>query len=189
MAVTGSGYQAWVTFLDRWRAGQADDARELPLLAEQDYPADSWSRLIRRMTEVLASRLRAWADGLLRAMAEARDEFEVARALTQSRQGLAVIRAVAAHPGLPPQLSRQLLDAVNEAISAAQQALLDNIESARRAGVDDRIVQARLRTLRDNPITVHTATAPRRTDAWSCDPSRPPRRQILIDPPPLRPEE
>ncbi|MGW3859355.1 hypothetical protein [Micromonospora arida] len=189
MAVTGSGYQAWVTFLDRWRAGQANDASGLPLLAEDDYPVDSWARLIRRLGDALASRLQAWAEGLLRAMAEARDEFEVARALTQSRQGLAVIRAVAAHPGLPHQLSRHLLDAVDEEIRSAQQALMENIESARRAGVDDRIIQARTRTLRDNPIFVNASPAPRRIDAWACDPSRPPRRQILIDPPPIRPEE
>ncbi|MGW5580233.1 hypothetical protein [Micromonospora chokoriensis] len=189
MAVNGSGYQAWVTFLDQWRAGQANDASGLPLLAEDDYPADSWARLIRRLRGALASRLQAWAEGLLRAMAEARDEFEVARALTQSRQGLAVIRAVAAHPGLPHELSRHLVEAIDEEIRSAQQALMENIESARRAGVDDRIIQARLRTLRDNPISVIASPALLRVDAWACDPSRPSRRQILIDPSPMHPEE
>ncbi|MFD6563611.1 hypothetical protein [Micromonospora profundi] len=184
VVVSGSGFQEWVAFLDRWRAGEVDDPRQLPPLAEDDYPADIWARLIGRMADALAFRLQTWADALLRAMAEARDEFEVARALTQSRRGLATIQAVAGHPGLPKQLAGQLRDAVDKQIRAAQQALMDGIESARRAGLDDRIVQARLRTLRDNPITVTASQAHRRVDAWACDPSRPTRRQIIIDRPP-----
>ncbi|WP_422733406.1 hypothetical protein ACN26Y_21585 [Micromonospora sp. WMMD558] len=189
MVVKGSGYQEWATFLERWQAGQARDPSGLPTLAEHDYPADGWARLVRRITEALARRLQAWADGLLSAMDSARDEFEVARALTQARHGLASIRAVAGHPGLPERLSRQLRDAVDEEIRSAQQALEDGVEAARRAGVDDRLAQTRLRTFRDNPLTVADPPAPFRADGWATDPTRPARRRVIVDPRPTQPEE
>ncbi|MEU8261543.1 hypothetical protein AB0C02_13100 [Micromonospora sp. NPDC048999] len=182
MAVNGGGYQEWAAFLERWRAGEENTSHWLPALAEQDYPADSWARLVARITQALSYRLQSWADALLRAMAAARDEFEVARALTQARCGLASIRAVAGHPGLPAELSRHLRDAVDEQIRSVQQALEDGIESARRAGVDGRVTQARLRTLRDNPITVTGAGRAARADGWAAEPTRPTRRRIIIGP-------
>ena len=149
MPVGDSGYQRWAAFLEQWRAGQPTDVSGLPSLAEHDYPQDVWGRLVTRLSEALAERLQAWADALVRAMAATRDEFEVARALIQARHGLASIRAVAGHSGLPGKLSRLLRGLVEEQIRSAQQALEESIEDARRARVDDRLIQARLRPLRD----------------------------------------
>ncbi|MET7806639.1 hypothetical protein [Micromonospora chersina] len=189
MVVKGSGYQEWATFLEQWRAGRPVDSRTLPPLAEQDYPGDSWVRLVRRITEALQDRLQAWVDALVRAVAEARDEFEVGRALTQARQGLVTIRGVAGHPGLPEALSRQLRDAVDEQIRSLQQALADGAEAARRDSADDRLIQARLRTIRDNPIDVTSRSACALGDGWATDPNRPTRRRIMTSPAPDRPED
>ncbi|MFI2712209.1 hypothetical protein ACH495_19000 [Micromonospora sp. NPDC018662] len=189
MSVDGSGYQRWATFLESWQSGAARDPHGLPHLAEDDYPADVWARIVRRVTEALDVRLASWADGLERDLASARDEFEVARALVQSRRGLAAIHTVAGHPGLPEPLPRQLRAAVDAQIHAAQRALEDGVEAARRAGVDDRQVQARLRTIRENALTVTAIPDPIHRAGRVATAPRQPRRRLIVDRPRDRSEE
>ncbi|MGC5031043.1 hypothetical protein [Micromonospora sp. DT229] len=180
MLVGDGGYQRWAAFLEQWRAGAAGDLTDLPTLVEQDYPAEVWLRLVTRLTDALAHRLQTWADALIDAMAATRDEFEMARALTQARRGLTTIRAVAGHPALPGKLARALRDQVDEQIRLVQRALEDGIDDARRAGLDDRLVEARLRTLRDNPLTVQDRSAA--GTGWAAAPAQSGRR-IIVDPP------
>ncbi|MBP1783351.1 hypothetical protein J3R08_003201 [Micromonospora sp. HB375] len=192
MSSADNGYQRWAKFLELWRSGEDADSRYLPPLAEDDYPADVWVRLVRRIVEAMATRLNAWERGLLQALLAAQDEFEVARALTQSRGSLTPIRALTGHPGLPADLSRQLRAEVDRQIRSVQRALEETVESAHRVGANDRLVQARLRTFRENAVTEVLVQAPGRRggwDGWATEPADRPRRRLIVRRHPDRSEE
>lgn len=179
---SGGHYRAWAEFLDRWQAGEQPEPGRLPQLGPEDFAGESWERLANRLTGALSRQLQSWADALTRAMAGARDEFGVARALGHARWGLRSIREVAGHPGLPEALREQLLAAVDRQVRSAQASLEAQVEQLRRDGVERRLVEARLRTLRDNPLTsaVPGASAPPGA-AWSSDPTAPRSRRVIVD--------
>lgn len=150
---SGGAYGAWADFLDRFAAGENADPSRLPALKPEDFPPDGWERFGRRLNEAVNDRMNGWAKNLVRAMGESRDEFGVGRALTQARDGARVVRALGRHPGLPPGLGDKLLRVIDSQIRQAQTDLEDGVEQDRRAGLPPRAVEARLRTLRDNPLT------------------------------------
>ncbi|MDG4762716.1 hypothetical protein O7632_01085 [Solwaraspora sp. WMMD406] len=185
---TGGHYRAWAEFLDRWGRSEPADPGQLPQLAETDFTGDSWERLTNRITGAISQRLESWAAALTRAMGQARDEFTVARSLGHARWELESIRAVAGHHGLPVGLRDRLVDMVDRQVRSAQQSLEEQVDRLRRDGVDRRLVETRLRTLRDNPLTVRPTTpppvsaptpAPAAEAAWSTDLSVRPRRRIV----------
>jgi hypothetical protein len=181
----GGLYNDWVTFLDRWRAGEPVDPGGLPALAPEDFTGDSWERLVNHLTAALSQRLQSWADALTRALGASADEFVVARALTHARWGLQPIRALAGHPGLPADLTVRLLDAVDTQVRSAQRSLEDSVERMRRSGADRSAVEQRLRTVRDNALTGSGGPVaggpPVGADAWAADPSATPRRRVILD--------
>jgi hypothetical protein len=185
-ALWGGGglYERWAAYLDAWAAGQPVDPAGPPQLAADAFPGDTWQRLADRITEALSRRLRSWADALTRGVAEARDEFGVARALGHARWGLRTIRALAGHRGLPPDLRQRLLEVVDQQVRSAQQAIEDQIEAMRRGGADRTAVEARLRTVRLHTLTVVTGEEPADTPdaarAWTVDPA-PARRRVILD--------
>ncbi|MGI5152317.1 hypothetical protein ACQEVC_39090 [Plantactinospora sp. CA-294935] len=181
----GGQYAAWASFLERWAAGEQVDPDTLPALEPADFPGDGWERLTNRISDALSRRLRSWSQALARSMTQSRDEFEAARALGHARWSLQPIRALAGHPGLPTELAGKLVEAVDRGVRAAQQSLVDDLDLARRAGLDERIVQARLRTVRDNPLTVLVGqpaeAGPPGPTGWYADPTRTTRRRIIAD--------
>lgn len=185
-AMWGGGglYPTWAAFLDRWAAGEQLDPASLPPLRIEDFAGDTWARLSTRLTDALDRRLAAWAAALTAGIGEARDEFEVARALVNGRLGLAAIRALANHPGLPPEFAAQLLGLVDTQVGSAQRALEAEVERMRRSGVRRDVVEARLRTVRDNPLTEATRERPPASgpDVWYVDPTTPGRRQVIVNP-------
>lgn len=190
----GGIYGTWVDHLERFAAGEDVDSSSLPALKAEDLPPDGWERLGRRLGEAVGARLRLWGQGLDRGISEARDEFEVGRALTSARVGLRTIRTLATHPGLPTELGHQLVDSVDREIRAAQTLLEQQVDDARRAGVDPRRAEARLATLRTNALTavlllqdpLATSAPPAATDAspvipWATDPGATSRRRLTFD--------
>jgi hypothetical protein len=183
----GGRYEDWASFLGRWGAGEQLDPSTLPPLAQADFTGESWERLAARLTDALSRRLRAWADTLTRGIAEARDEFGAARALANARGGLGPIRALAGHGGLPADLAGRLVEAVDGQVRSAQESLEEQVRRMRRGGVTRDAVEARLRTIRDNPLTAASRQPPPsepagRTDAWYIDPSVPARRRVMVNP-------
>jgi hypothetical protein len=177
----GGAYQQWADALERWQAGDQVDLAALPELSPEDLTSDGFERLANRLASALSLRLQAWADALTRALGHAGDEFAVARALAHARWGLRPIRALAAHNRLPAELATQLLSLVDTEVRSAQQALDDQVEALFRSGADRRAVEARRRTIRDNPISVVTAEDAN-TDqptSWPADPLSRPRRRII----------
>ncbi|MFC9278871.1 hypothetical protein [Streptomyces collinus] len=174
----GGPYQAWVGFLGRWAAHESADPAGLPPLAEEQYDSDTWARLTQHLTGALNTRLVTWAEHLVRALGEARDEFSFGRELAQARTGLHTIRALAAHPGLPESLRTRLTELVDNEITQVQAQLERNLDAEARRGTDPRLVERRRRTLRDNALTATFTVSPG-PDAWSYDPAAPPRRRIL----------
>lgn len=176
----GGPYHEWATFLDRWSDGEPVDPTGLPPIAAEDLTGDSFGRLSTRLTGALSKRLQAWADALTRGLAEARDEFAVARALGHARWGLAPIRELARHPGLPPELTGRLSEAVEEQVRSAQRSLEDGVEDLRRGGASHRAVEARLRTVRDNALSTGAAGPPAGTmNGWYACPTAPARRRVI----------
>ncbi len=182
----GGLYQTWASFLERWAAGERLDPSSLPALRVEDFTGDTWSRLADRLSDALSRRLVAWAATLTAGLGEARDEYGVARALANGRLGLAPIRALATHSGLPPDLAARLLGMVDSQVDSAQKSLEAEVDRMRRRPEVTRdAVEARLRTIRDNPLTLVSQKPPLAVagrDAWYVDPSSPSRRQVIVNP-------
>ncbi|OIJ65162.1 hypothetical protein [Streptomyces mangrovisoli] len=177
----GGPYQAWVDHLRRWAALEPVDPAALPPLTQEQFDADTWARLTAHLTGALTARLVAWADAMVRALAQAHDEFSYGRELAQARTGLHTVRALAAHPGLPASLRERLTALVDEQIPQVQAQLERGLEEEARRGTDPRRVEARRRTLRDNALTATLGAPPPPAPGqpWAYDPAAPPRRRIL----------
>jgi hypothetical protein len=179
---TDSNYDRWATFLEHWGRGEPARPEDLPALVAEELAVDAWQRLQVRLLDAMEARTTSWADALLAAMAAARDEFEVSRALAQSRLGLAAVRALSDHPGLPANLRTQLLGLVDGKIRSVQQSMEDQLRHPGAHGLDARAADTRLQTVRDNPLTAVVDAAPGQTsDGWIADMSAPSRRHIVID--------
>lgn len=186
----GGAYQAWVDFLRRWAASEPVDAAALPTLTEEHWDSDTWARLANHLTGALDTRLVAWAEALVRALGQARDDFSYGRELAQARTGLQSVRAVAAHPGLPESFRERLTRLVDDQIGQIQAQLEQSLDEELSRGADRRLLERRRRALRDNALTAvldqppppptppppgHPAPA---ADPWAYDPTAPPRRRI-----------
>lgn len=186
----GGAYQTWTRFLRDWGAhggaATAEAAAGLPALRPEDFHPETWARFSGELTDALDRRLRGWAAALTAALEAAGDEFDAGRALAQARTGLDAVRALAAHRGLPQDLREQLGQLVEGHIAGFQRQLEAALDGALRGGADPRLVEARRRTLRENPLTATGAggaPAPDRApgDGWSYDPAAPARRRIITD--------
>jgi hypothetical protein len=173
----GGAYRAWGDFLERWAAGEPADPAGLPALAPADLPADTWQRLLARISAAVDRRLQGWADALTAALDEAADEFSVGRALAQSRTGPQAVRSLLAHPGLPEDFRTRMAAVIDEHMARLQQDLERSLDRAVTDGLDPRLAEARRRTIRDNPLT---AAAPA---AWSYDPAAGGRRRVITPSP------
>ncbi|XVU23524.1 hypothetical protein ACQPZJ_40715 [Actinoplanes sp. CA-054009] len=180
MWVTGGHYQAWAAFLERWGAGEDLDPATLAPLTPDDFAGDSWGRLTERITAALSARLVAWSQTLVRELSGARDEFAAARALNHARWALPPIRALAGAPGLPEELRGRLVELVDNQITQVQQQIDERIQALRASGVPRAAVEARLRTVRDNPLTAVTRGPHVTGDGWSGDPTATPRRRVIL---------
>jgi hypothetical protein len=184
--VHGGHYAAWAAFLDRWGAGENLDPAALPVLGPEDFQADSWQRLADRITAAVDTRMRAWGDRLTREMAAAPDEFTAGRAMNHARWSLTPIRDLAGSPALPEFVRTALTEMVETAIRDNQQQLDDDVDRLRRDGLPAAAIEARRRTIRDNPLTavLHRANDHVHADAWAAaDPMGTPRRRVIVDPP------
>ncbi|MFJ3876181.1 hypothetical protein ACIPW5_01825 [Streptomyces sp. NPDC090077] len=190
----GGAYQTWTRFLRDWGAhggaATAEAAARLPVLRPEDFHCETWARFSGEFTEALDRRLRDWAAALTAALDAAGDEFAAGRALAQARTGLDAVRALTAHPALPPDLRARLRELTEGHIAGFQRQLEAALDGALRSGADPRAVEARRRTLRDNPLTAPGpggAPAPDRApgrapgDGWAYDPAAPARRRIVTD--------
>jgi hypothetical protein len=181
--VQGGHYAAWAAFLDRWGAGESLDPATLPALEPADFAADSWQRLVDRVTEAISRRLSAWSDTLSRELGGSPDEFSAARVLNHARWSLVPIRALAGTPALPEDLRTRLVDLVDTQIRSTQRQLDESVERMRRSGVPRAALEARLRTVRDNPLTAvgDGANGHLTGAAWAADPLATPRRRVIVD--------
>jgi hypothetical protein len=175
--LTGGAYQAWTDFLDRWSAGEAVDPAHLPRLAPEDFDGDTWARLATRIGEALNRRLVTWSETLARELGGARDEFAAGHALNQARKGLTPIRALAAAAAMPSELRDQLASTIAGQIGQVQEQLEESVNRMRRAGHPSAAVEARLRTIRDNPLTAAATGAP----DWAAAPVDRPRRRVHFE--------
>jgi hypothetical protein len=186
----GGAYNAWVAFLDRWAAGELVDPAGLPALHDGLFSGDGMARVTNRLTDAVSDRMRLWADRLTRAIGDARDEFSIARALTQARDGLRAVRVLTCHPGLPADLSTGLIDLVDRQVRAMQTSLEEQVERLRQGGAPRHQVEARLRTMRDNALTAVLAEpagppGPSATSVpppgWAADPAAQSRRRVIVN--------
>lgn len=180
---SGGAYREWADFLDRWAAGEASDPQTLPHLEPADFAGDSWARLTGRITEALDRRLVAWGETLTRELRAARDEFAAARALDHARWGLPPIRALVSAAALPDELRDRLTGLFDGQIEAAQRQLAESVERLRRDNVPRGAIEARLRTIRDNPLTAVTAGPHATGTGWDAGPVDRPRRRVLVERP------
>lgn len=174
----GGAYETWVEFLRRWSAEEAVDPAALPVLVEADLPGETWQRLALHLGDALDTRLRAWAERLVAAMTATQDEFSAGRVLTQAREGLRSVRALAAHPGLPESSRTRFTDLVDAQIRDLQEQMERSLD---RLTVDPRWVEQRRRTLRDNALTALLASTPTAPDPWAAPRTGTPRRRVITD--------
>jgi hypothetical protein len=181
----GGHYALWADSLERWGRGDPVDLPGLPALRPEDFPPDTWGRFAQRLGDATSARLAQWGTALENAMRGARDVFEVGRALAQSRHGLRAVRAVTEVAGLPEDLRGRLLEQIDRNVKSMQQQLEDQVQRERTVGASSRLVEARLRTLRENRLTVVVEERARPVDdagGWGRgDAGDRPRRRILRD--------
>ena len=184
-------YAAWVGFLDQWAEGADPDPSGLPRLAVDDMLPATWDRLLSRITDAVGTRMQRWADALTAALSAAGDEFSAGRALAQARPGLRRARALVAHPGLPEEVRDALTGLVDDLARRLQTDLERDLDAAGDR-VDPAQLEARRRTLRDNPLTAvlvepdapwqQAPTQGARSGSdWAYDPAAPVRRRLFTD--------
>lgn len=178
MWITGGAYHAWTGFLQQWGDGAPADPATLPPLAPEDLAGDTWERLMNQLTGALDKRLSAWSETLSRELGAAADEFAAARALDHARWGLPPIRALAGAPGLPEAVRARLTELVDNQIRSAQEQIDRQVRQMRHSGVPSAAVEARLRTVRDNPLTAVLGPAHATGGGWDADPTVTPRRRV-----------
>ncbi|MBZ3901913.1 MULTISPECIES: hypothetical protein [Streptomyces] len=149
----GSDYQIWARTLDRWADGDRTDPLHLPPLAADDLPADTWQRLLTRIASAVDRRLQSGLDVMVREVNDASDEFSVGRALTRGRDVLRSVRSVITHTSLPADFRRRMASLMDEHTRRLQEDLERGVQSLLADGADPHAVEARRRTLRDNPLT------------------------------------
>lgn len=188
MWLSGGTYHDWAGFLGRWATGDATGIELLPVVDPAELNPETLVRLTDRLTGALSTRLQDWADRLTRSMAAETDEFSVGRALAQARAGLHSIRALADHRALPEELRRRLVEIVDRQIRSTQVALEDDLDRFAARGVSSRIVEARRRTIRDNPLTAVLSQPPGPavesgpgSTEWMLDPAAPRHRRVILD--------
>ncbi|HEU5334033.1 MAG TPA: hypothetical protein VFU73_14740, partial [Actinocrinis sp.] len=180
-AAPRAGYQQWADYLERWGENKPCDASTLGALDLEDFLPDTWERLNRRFTAAVSRRLELWGRDLNRAMSSAADEFSFGRTLQQGRAGAHAIRALAVDPRLPEPLRGQLAGQVDKALEQTQKNLKRDVERQRDRGDSARLVERRLRTLADNPLTAVTTQSLARESATEAKG----RRRSAADAPPL----
>ena len=178
MWITGGAYHTWAGFLQRWGDGAPADPATLPPLAPEDLAGDTWERLMNKLTGALDKRLSAWSETLSRELSAAADEFAAARALDHARWGLPPIRALAAAPALPEAVRGRLTELIDNQIRSAQEQIDRQVRRMRHNGVPSAAVEARLRTVRDNPLTAVLGPAHATGGGWDTDPTVTPRRRV-----------
>jgi len=178
MWITGGHYQAWSAFLQQWGDGSPADPATLPRLEPADLAGDTWERLMNQITAALDRRLTTWSDTLSRELSNAPDEFAAARALDHARWGLPPIRALAAAPGLPETVSTRLTELVDNQIRSTQDQIDEQVRRMRHRGVSSTAVEARLRTVRENPLTAVLSQSHATRGGWDADPTVTPRRRV-----------
>ena len=178
---TRGAYDEWAAYLEAWGRGETPDGSALPALDPKDFAGDTWARLMGRLTDAIGARLESWQQALVRATnAAMRDEFEFGRALQQSRDGVHPIRALATDPRLPEQVRERLAETVDRQLEQMQQRLEEDTQRQRDRGDSARLVEARLRTLRDNALTAVTVQAKAElTTAVAPPPEGLPRKRII----------
>jgi len=62
-----------------------------------------------------------------------------------------------------------------------QQQLDQQVQRLRASGVPNAAVEARLRTVRDNPLTAVTSAPHITGEGWAGDPTASPRRRVILD--------
>jgi hypothetical protein len=179
MWVNGGAYQTWSTFLQHWADGTPADPATLPRLAPEDFAGDTWERLMNQVTGALDKRLTAWSATLSRELSTAADEFAAARALNHARWGLPPIRALASEPGLTEDMRTQLIGLVDNQIRSAQEQIDKQIQRMRLSGLPAAAVEARLRTVRENPLTAVLGPSHATGAGWDADPTVTPRRRVI----------
>ncbi|MDT0309256.1 hypothetical protein RM780_20150 [Streptomyces sp. DSM 44917] len=181
----GGAYEAWADHLERWGRGERLDASRLPPLAPGDFSTGTWERFSARLTEAFDRRLQAWADTLTAALrAEGGDEFAFGRALAQAREGLRSARELTRLPALPPGLGSRLDALLAEQVTRVQRELEEDARRDAETAGAPASAEARLRPLRDNPLTAALAGdggPGERADGpgWSYDPASPSRRRVI----------
>lgn len=180
----GGPYETWVDFLHRWSAEEEVPLGTLPPLAQEDFPGETWTRLAGHLGTALDTRLTTWANRLTEALLAAPDEFSAGRALAQARAGLATVRSVAGHPGLPESIRTRFTELVDTQIADLQRQLERQLDDlAATNGTDQRWVEQRRRTFRDNPLTVAVATVAKPADPWAQPQGQQrSRRRVITDP-------
>jgi hypothetical protein len=178
MWANGGAYHAWAAFLEQWGSGTRTDPAHLPPLVREDFAGDTWARLMNQLSDAVNRRLVAWSDTLARELGHAPDEFAAARALNHARWGLPPIRALAGAAGLPEEMRAQMLGVVDNQIRSTQQQIDESVQRMRHSGVPAGAVEARLRTVRENPLTAVLGATHATGGGWDTDPTVTPRRRV-----------
>lgn len=151
--ITGrTPYETWVLTLRAWSADPQTPLDHLPVLTENSYTPDTYSRLIAQLARAMQAVADRAVASIDRAVQDSHTTHDLARAMVDVRRSLARRGQLAAHPALPEPVRTALTEGFERDVRRWQSGLEDGLLSALRTSVDRRHTDAMLQVIRDNSL-------------------------------------
>lgn len=158
-----SHYEMWVLALRDWAQDPHVGLTGLPTLTTEDLPPDAWSRFVEHLLAAQRTVMKKFQDRLGLLVDQARNDFELARALIESRRMLQHRVELSRHPSLPEEIREKLAESTRADIRRIQQELETLMhDGGRNAPHESAFWERRLVVVQQNPLTavLHTSTPP-----------------------------
>lgn len=125
-------YQAWVARLQSWSRDPSTSLDGLPSLDDATFDRDTYLRLEEHWNVAIRGFMGRWHDELIRSVARASDNHQIASELVRMRHLLEPRLRLATHPGWPAAIR----DALTKALETDLRSIQNEIESALARSTD-----------------------------------------------------
>lgn len=152
--LTGSTpYETWVVTLRAWSADPQIPLDHLPVLREDMYTPDTFTRLIAELSKAMQAISDRWLARLAKACENSQTPHDLARELVSLRGVLARRGQLATHPSLPQPVRDGLQDGFRRDVERWQSEVEESIgKNHSRYSLDTTHRDLMLRVVRENSL-------------------------------------
>jgi hypothetical protein len=153
-AFTGSTpYETWVVTLRAWSTDPQTPLGHLPVLSEDEYTPDTFTRLIAELSKAMQAISDRWLARLAMACENSQTPHDLARELVSLRGVLARRGQLATHPSLPKPIKDGLQDGFRRDVENWQSEVEESIGRAHsRDSLDTTHRDLMLQVVRENSL-------------------------------------